>query len=176
MDTSQLKNLIRTIPDYPKPGIMFRDITTLLKDPAGFKGVIDGFVELVKGEKIDYVVGIESRGFPIGGAVAYQLGAGLVMARKQGKLPHEVIGQTYELEYGTDTIEIHKDALAPGDRCLIIDDLIATGGTAEATCKLVDKLGAKIVACAFIVNLPELKGADRIAAYDPQFLVSFEGH
>lgn len=171
-----IKDLVRTIPDYPKAGIQFRDITTVLKDPRGFKAVIDEFTELYKDEKINLVVGIESRGFPMGGALAYNLGTGFVLARKKGKLPGKVVQQEYELEYGIDCIEIHEDAISSGTRCLVIDDLIATGGTAEATCKLIQKLGGEVVSCGFIINLPELKGRDKLEAYNPKFLIEFDGH
>jgi adenine phosphoribosyltransferase len=171
----QIQSLIRTIPDFPKPGIQFRDITTLLKDPWGFKRVIDEFVGHYRYSPIDKVVAIESRGFVVGGALAHHLGSGFVMARKKGKLPGPVERIEYQLEYGTDVIEMHKDSIKPGERCLIVDDLLATGGTCDATCRLVEKLGGDIVGCAFIICLPELKGADRIKRYDVHWLVEFEG-
>jgi adenine phosphoribosyltransferase len=172
---NHLKQLIRTIPDFPKPGIQFRDITTLLEDAWGFKRVIDAFVEHYRYTPIDKVVAIEARGFVTGGAIAHQLNCGLVVARKAGKLPHEVEKQEYDLEYGTDCIEIHKTAIQPDERCLIVDDLLATGGTCLATVKLVERLGGNIIGCAFIVDLPDLGGAKRLADYDVLTLVDFEG-
>lgn len=172
----RLRSLIRTIPDFPKPGIQFRDITTLLAHPWGFKQVIDEFVTHYKYVPIDKVVAIESRGFVIGGALAHHLHCGLVVARKKGKLPHAVERQEYALEYGTDCIEVHRDAIQPGDRCLVVDDLLATGGTCEATCRVVERLQGKVVGCAFIVDLPELGGHRKLAAnYDVLTLVEFEG-
>lgn len=172
----RIKSLIRTIPDFPQPGIMFRDITTLLQDPWGFKLAIDEFVRHYRYSPIDKVVAIESRGFVVGGAIAHHLGCGFVMARKPGKLPFKVEKQEYTLEYGTNTVEMHVDAIKPGERCLVVDDLLATGGTAAATCQLVERLGGRVVGCAFIVALPELKGRQRIAQYDSHWLVEFEGH
>lgn len=171
----ELMALIRTIPDFPKPGIQFRDITTLLQDPWGFKRAIDEFVSHYRYSPIDKVVAIESRGFVIGGALAHHLNCGLVVARKKGKLPHVVERQEYSLEYGTDCIEIHRDAIKPGERCLIVDDLLATGGTCFATCQLVERLGGKVVGCAFVIELRDLAGRSRLAAYDLHCLVSFEG-
>lgn len=171
----QIKQLIRTIPDFPKPGIQFRDITTLLLNPWGFKRVIDEFVTHYRYAPIDKVVAIESRGFVIGGALAHHLGCGFVMARKPGKLPGAVERVSYQLEYGADTIEIHQDAISLKERCLVVDDLIATGGTIDATCRLVEKLGGVVVGCAFIVCLPDLKGQEKIARYDTFWLCEFEG-
>lgn len=173
---SQIKDLIRAIPDFPKPGIMFRDVSTLMKDAKGFDLTIKGMVALFKGIKIDAVVAIESRGFVIGGPIAQALETGMIMARKPGKLPAEVEELEYKLEYGTDRIQIHKDAISNGMRCLVVDDLLATGGTADATCKLVEKLGGIVVGCGFIVNLPELKGTERLSRYKTSWLVEFEGH
>lgn len=173
---NQLKSLIRTIPNFPKPGIDFRDITTLIEDPWGFKRSIDEFVAHYKYSPIDKVVAIESRGFIIGGALAYDLSCGMVLARKKGKLPGAVERQEYKLEYGTDCIEIHKDAVGKGDRCLVVDDLLATGGTCEATCQLVERLGGVVVGCAFIIELTDLGGRKRLAKYDQHSLVTFEGH
>ncbi|MEM4336650.1 MAG: adenine phosphoribosyltransferase [Candidatus Woesearchaeota archaeon] len=172
-----IKSRIRTIPNWPKNGVMFRDITTLLKDPVGFKIVIESFIERYKNKKVDVVAGIDSRGFIIGGALAYLLEKGFVPIRKKGKLPAETVAETYKLEYGIDTIEIHKDAIEKGQNVLIVDDLIATGGTALAACRLVEKLGGKVVECAFIVNLPDLKGGDKLknAGYDYYALCEFEG-
>lgn len=173
-----MKNFIRTIPDYPKPGILFRDITTLLSDPEGFRGAVDALVALHKGAKFDVVAGIEARGFILGGAVAHQLGLGFVPVRKKGKLPFTTIGQEYDLEYGTDTVEIHTDAVKEGERVLLIDDLIATGGTAEAAVKLIARAGGNVLASSFVIELPELGGRARLEALDIEVLslCSFEGH
>ena len=169
-----IKSKIRTIPNFPKQGIMFRDITTLLKDPQGFQDVINAFKERYKSQKIDVIAGIEARGFIIGGALAKELGVGFVPLRKKGKLPHQVHRIEYDLEYGKDVLEIHQDAIKSGDRVLITDDLIATGGTAKAACDLIEKIGGKIVECAFIIDLPELKGKEKLNR--PVFaLVEFEG-
>ncbi len=154
---------------------MFRDITTLFLDPEGLKETVDRMVERYANARIDKVVAIESRGFAIGGAIAYRLNCGLVLARKPGKLPSLVERQEYELEYGRDCIEIHKDAVSPSDRCLVVDDLIATGGTAGATVTLLKRLGAEVVACAFVVNLPDLKGYQKLDGIDCSWLVAFEG-
>ncbi len=170
-----LKKKIRTIPDFPKPGIMFRDITTLLKDGEGFHEAADAFLARYRPMQIDLVAGIESRGFIIGGVLAYELGVGFVPLRKKGKLPAKTASASYELEYGTDTIEAHVDAISPGDRVLLVDDLIATGGTAAAACELIEKLGGEIVECAFIIELPELQGRQRLGARPVFTLVSFEG-
>jgi adenine phosphoribosyltransferase len=177
-DSIDLKALIRTIPDYPKPGIQFRDITTLIADPVGLRASVDGLVLPFLTARIDYVVGIEARGFILGGAVAHELGRGFIPIRKKGKLPWKTIGQDYSLEYGVDTIEIHADAIHPGARVLLIDDLIATGGTADAAIELIRRSGGEIVAAAFVIDLPELGGAARLAAKDVSVhtLVSFEGH
>jgi adenine phosphoribosyltransferase len=173
-----MKSLIRTIPDYPKPGILFRDITTLIADPVGLRAAVDGLLLPFVAQRVDYVAGIEARGFILGGAVAHALGRGFVPIRKKGKLPARTIGQEYSLEYGVDTIEIHADAIQPGSRVLLVDDLIATGGTAEAAIKLIRRSGGEIVAAAFVIDLPDLGGARRIAAGDVKVhtLVSFEGH
>lgn len=172
-----IKSKIRTIPHWPKQGVMFRDITTLLKDAQGLKDVIKEFVKRYKSAKIDVVAGIESRGFILGGAIAHQLGVGFVPIRKKGKLPAEVERLTYDTEYSTDTIEIHKDAIKEGSNVLLIDDLIATGGTALAACQLIEKLGGKIIECAFLVDLPELKGKNKLLEnnYKVFNLVEFEG-
>ena len=173
-----LKSLIRTISDYPKKGILFRDITTLIADPAGLRAAVDGLVWPFLKAGIDHVAGIEARGFILGGAVAHELGRGVVPIRKKGKLPARTIGQDYSLEYGVDTIEIHADAIHKGDRVLLIDDLIATGGTAEAATELIRRSGGDLVAAAFVIDLPDLGGAKRLAAKDVTVhtLVSFEGH
>ena len=157
-----IKSRIRTVPHYPKQGVMFRDITTLLKDPVGFRVTINELVNRYMSVKIDRVAGIEARGFIIGSALAYQLGLGFVPIRKKGKLPAETVGHDYELEYGTDRIEMHVDAVSQGERVLLVDDLIATGGTAEAACKLIESMGGKIVECCFVIDLPDLGGRARL--------------
>ena len=157
-----LKALIRTVPDFPKPGVMFRDITTLLKHPDALHAVVDGFVAAYHGRPIDKIAAIESRGFIVGAALAYRLRAGFVPIRKGGKLPAENFGQDYELEYGVDRLEMHRDALQHGERVLLVDDLIATGGTAEAALKLIGTAGGSVVGCAFIVDLPDLGGRARL--------------
>lgn len=173
-----LKRLIRTIPDYPKPGIMFRDITTLLGDSQGLKAAIARLAEPYRTEPVDAVAGIEARGFIVGGAVADRLGCGFIPIRKKGKLPWKTIGQEYTLEYGVDQIEVHEDAIRSGQRILIVDDLIATGGTAEAAAKLVRRTGGEIVGAAFVIDLPELGGARLLEALGIKVhaLMAFEGH
>lgn len=173
-----LERLIRTIPDYPKPGIMFRDITTLLGDAKGLKKAIKAMAEPFEDAKVDAVAGIEARGFILGGAIADRLECGFIPIRKKGKLPWKTIGQEYALEYGVDIIEMHEDACTVGQRILIVDDLIATGGTAEAAVKLVTRSGGKIVGATFIVDLPDLGGVKRLAdqGVKSHALVSFEGH
>jgi adenine phosphoribosyltransferase len=172
-----VKSRIRTIPHYPKPGVMFRDITTLLKDPVGFRITINDFVNRYTAQPIDKVVGIESRGFIIASALAYQLGAGFVPVRKKGKLPFETIGHDYELEYGVDRVEVHVDAIQPGERVLLVDDLIATGGTAEAACTLIKKIGGEVHECCFVIDLPELGGRKRLerAGFTVYSICEFEG-
>lgn len=172
-----LKALIRTIPDYPKPGIMFRDITTLLADPAGLRAAIDELIWPFLGGQVDHVVGIEARGFILGGAVAHELGRGFVPMRKKGKLPFKTIGQDYELEYGVDTVEIHADAIRKGDRVLLVDDLVATGGTANAAIDLIRKSGGEVIAACFIIDLPDIGGAERLRqkGVTVHTLVAFEG-
>lgn len=173
-----LRDVIRTIPDHPKPGIMFRDITTLLGDARAFRKTVDEMVQPFAGQKIDKVAGIEARGFIFGAAIAHQLAAGFVPLRKKGKLPHKTVAVEYALEYGTDVLEMHVDAIAPGERVMLVDDLIATGGTAEAALKLLRGAGAEVVAAAFVIDLPELGGAERLRALGAptSSLVSFEGH
>ena len=172
-----IKSLIRTIPDYPKPGIQFRDITSLLEDKKGLRIAVDGLAEPFRGDRVDKVVGIEARGFLFGVAVALELDAVFVPVRKSGKLPGRVVGREYELEYGTDRVEVHADALGPENRVLIVDDLIATGGTAEATVHLIEKIGAEIVGCAFVIDLPDLGGSKRLEDLGLQVtsLCFFEG-
>lgn len=172
-----IKSRIRTVPHYPKQGIQFRDITTLLKDPVGFQITIDELVRRYKDEKIDKIAGIESRGFILGAPLAYALGKGFIPIRKKGKLPAETIGHDYELEYGTDRIEIHTDAVSKGERVLLVDDLIATGGTAEAACKLLEKMGGQIVECCFVIDLPDIGGRGRLEKMGQKVfaLCEFEG-
>ncbi len=173
-----LADTIRNIPDYPKKGIMFRDITTLLGDARAFRRAIDELVQPFAGVKIAKVAGIEARGFILGGAVAHQLSAGFVPVRKKGKLPHETVRIAYSLEYGLDEMEVHKDAVQPGETVLLIDDLIATGGTAAAAVKLLTSIGADVVAACFVIDLPDLGGADKIRALGVpvRTLVGYEGH
>jgi len=172
------KSVIRSIPDYPKPGIVFRDITTLLGNPRAFRRAVDEMVQPYAGVRIDKVAGIEARGFILGGAVAHQLSVGFVPVRKKGKLPWAVMGEDYALEYGTDRVEIHTDAVKQGDRVIVVDDLIATGGTCLAAIKLLERVGAGVVGCSFVIDLPDLGGAQKIRALgkDVTALVSFEGH
>ena len=172
-----LKSRIRTIPDFPKPGIQFRDITTLLKDPFGFRKLVDDLVQPFAGKRVDAVAGIEARGFIIGGAVAHQLSTGFIPVRKKDKLPWDTIGQDYELEYGTDRVEIHRDAVGEGETVLIVDDLLATGGTALAPLDLLRQAGADIVGCSFVVDLPDLGGRKRLEEQGVSVLtlVEFEG-
>ncbi|MBV5274664.1 MAG: adenine phosphoribosyltransferase [Lamprocystis purpurea] len=172
-----IKSRIRTVPHYPKPGVMFRDITTLLKDPVGFRITINELVNRYTAEKIDRVAGIEARGFIIGAALAYQLGVGFVPIRKKGKLPAETVGHDYDLEYGTDRIEMHVDSVSQGERVLLVDDLIATGGTATAACKLIESMGGKIVECCFVIDLPDLGGRQRLEKHGQKVfaLCEFEG-
>jgi adenine phosphoribosyltransferase len=172
-----IKSRIRTIPHYPKQGVMFRDITTLLKDPIGFRVTINEFVNHLIGVKIDRVVGIEARGFIIGAALAFQLGVGFIPIRKKGKLPAETRSHDYKLEYGTDCTEIHVDAISQGDHILLVDDLIATGGTAGAAVKLISAMGGKIVECCFVIDLPDLGGSLRLRKQGQKVfsLCEFEG-
>jgi len=173
----QIKDYIRTIPDYPKPGIQFRDVTTLLANPHAFRAAVDELLWPFLSVPIDYVIGIEARGFILGGAIAHELGKGFVPIRKKGKLPAAVIGQDYTLEYGVDTVEIHADAIEQGDRCLLVDDLIATGGTAEAALELIRRSGSDIIAACFIIDLPDLGGAKRLRkkGVNVHALIEFEG-
>lgn len=175
---TDLKAAIRTIPDYPKPGVQFRDITTLLGDARAFRRAVDELVQPWAGSKIDRIAGIEARGFIIGGAVAHQLSAGFVPIRKKGKLPHQTVRVAYSLEYGLDEMEMHSDAVHAGERVILIDDLVATGGTAAAAVKLLRSIGAEVLAACFIVDLPELGGAQRLRdlGVPVRTLVGFEGH
>ena len=173
-----VKKLIRTIPDYPKPGIMFRDVTTLMRDANGFKAAVTEMAMPFADQKIDAVAAIEARGFIFGGAVADKLGCGFIPIRKKGKLPWTTIGQQYTLEYGVDTVEVHLDAVKSGDRILIVDDLIATGGTAEAAVKLITRVNGIIVGATFVIDLPELGGMKLLKSHgvDSHALVTFDGH
>lgn len=171
-----LKSSIRTIPDFPKPGIMFRDITTLLKDPKAFNHTIDLLTNRYIGRDIDVIAGIESRGFILGSALAHRLNLGFIPIRKKGKLPGKTESVEYALEYGTDKIEVHVDAISPGQKVLLVDDLIATGGTARAAADLIEKLGGHVIECCFVVDLPDLKGKDKLSKYPVFTLVEFGGH
>ena len=173
-----LRAAIRTIPDYPKPGILFRDITTLLGNPQAFRRAIDELVHPYAGTKIDKIAGIEARGFILGGAMAHQLSAGFIPIRKKGKLPHAKVSIAYSLEYGIDEMEMHEDAVTKGERVILVDDLIATGGTAEGAIKLLQKIGANVVAACFVIDLPDLGGAQKIRdlGVPVRTLVAFGGH
>jgi len=172
-----IKAAIRTIPDYPKPGIVFRDITTMLGDARAFRRAVDGLVHPYAGMKIDQVAGIEARGFILGGAMSHQLSTGFVPIRKKGKLPHDTVRIAYSLEYGVDEMEMHKDAVEPGQKVILVDDLIATGGTAEAATKLLQQIGAEVVAACFVVDLPDLGGSRKIEALGVpvRTLIAYEG-
>jgi adenine phosphoribosyltransferase len=175
---NDLASAIRTIPDYPKKGIMFRDITTLLGNARAFRRAVDELVQPFAGSKIDKVAGIEARGFILGGAVAHQVSAGFVPIRKKGKLPHATVSIAYSLEYGIDEMEMHEDAVARGERVVLVDDLIATGGTAEGAVKLLRQMGAEVIAACFVIDLPELGGADKLRALGVpvRTLITFAGH
>jgi len=170
---ASLRATIRDVPDFPKPGIVFKDITTLLKDPTAFRRAVDLLTVLCGDRALDRVAAVESRGFIIGSVLAHRLGAGFVPVRKQGKLPYRTVKATYALEYGTDCLEVHEDAFARGERVLIVDDLIATGGTARAVADLVERLGGHVAAFAFLVELSFLKGRDRLAGYDVLSLIRY---
>jgi len=172
------RETIRTIPDYPQPGIMFRDITTLLGNARAFRRAVDELVQPYAGIRVDKVAALEARGFILGGAVAHQLSCGFVPIRKKGKLPYTVIGESYALEYGQDRVEVHIDAFQKGDHVLLVDDLIATGGTASAGIRLMERAGAEVIGCSFVIDLPELGGAAKLRALGKPVntLVSFEGH
>ncbi len=176
-DTKQVKDYIRTIPDFPHEGIMFRDVTTLFLDPRGFRMAIDQMLAPYPGTDIDKVAGLEARGFILGGAVAHQLAKGFLPIRKKGKLPGKTIEQSYSLEYGEATMEIHDDSIQAGDKVLLVDDLLATGGTAEAGIKLIEKLGGEVIGCAFIIDLPELGGRKLLEGLgmDVRVLCEFDG-
>ena len=178
MNNQEFKTLIRTVPNFPKPGIMFRDVTTLLKDKVGFAAMIDNFKERYLKYDIDYIAGIESRGFIIGAGLAYALNKGFIPVRKKGKLPGKTISVNYQLEYGTDTLEIHEDSLPKYSKVLLVDDLLATGGTALGAIELIEKIGAQVIETCFIVDLPELRGGDKLRAkgYNYYHLVDFDGH
>src|ERR1700733_12624527 len=175
---NDLKAAIRSIPDYPKPGIMFRDITTLLGNAQAFRRAVDELVQPWAGSKIDKVAGIEARGFILGGAIAHQVSCGFIPIRKKGKLPFKRVSVGYSLEYGFDEMEMHEDALVKGERVILVDDLVATGGTAEAAIKLLRQMGGDILAACFVIDLPELGGAEKLRALGVpvRTLISFEGH
>lgn len=175
-DTLRLS--IRTIPDYPKPGIQFRDITTLLGDACAFRRTVDELVHPYAGQKIEKIAGIEARGFILGGAIAHQLSAGFIPIRKKGKLPHDTVRVAYSLEYGLDEMEMHRDAVSAGEKVILVDDLIATGGTAEGAVKLLRQMGAEIVAACFVIDLPALGGRAKLEALgiDVRCLIAYEGH
>lgn len=174
MSELKLTDYIRSVPDFPKPGILFRDITPLLAAPAAFRQAIAQIADHYRDVKIDAIAAAEARGFLFAGPLALELDAALVPIRKPGKLPYETLSLTYDLEYGTDTLEIHTDAIAPGDNVLIVDDLLATGGTIEACCRMVEKAGGKVAGCAFLIELAALKGADRIAQHETFSLIRYE--
>lgn len=178
MQDVDIRALIRTVPGFPRSGILFRDITTLLKDAAGFNAVVEKLAAAYRDSGVDKVAGIESRGFIIGAALAYRLKVGFVPIRKAGKLPAENFGQDYELEYGTDRLEVHRDAIGPGERVLLVDDLVATGGTAEAALELIRIAGGSVVGCAFVVDLPDLGGRARLerSGHPVLALCDFPGH
>jgi adenine phosphoribosyltransferase len=169
-----LRALIREIPDFPRPGIGFKDITPVMADPAGLDAAVTGLAELARALDVDVVIGAEARGFLLGPALARDLGAGFVLARKPGKLPHETVRAEYQLEYGKDALELHSDAVASGARVLVHDDLLATGGTARALCELVEQLGGTVVACGFLIELTFLDGRERLAGYDVHSLIRYD--
>ncbi len=173
----KVKDYIRTIPDFPHEGIMFRDVTTLFLDPRGFRMAVDQMLAPYAGQRFDKVAGLEARGFILGGAIAHQLSVGFVPIRKKGKLPGKTIEQSYTLEYGEATMELHDDSLQPGEKVLLVDDLLATGGTAEAGIKLIEKLGAEVIGCSFIIDLPALGGREKLESLgmDVKVLCEFEG-
>jgi len=168
-----LAKMIRDVPDFPKEGILFKDITTLIKEPQAFRQVIDRLADHYAGQEIDLVVAVEARGYIFGAPIAYKLGAGFVPVRKEGKLPAETVREEYELEYGTDSVEMHRDAIQPGQRVLIVDDLIATGGSAAATARLVERLGGEVVSIAFLIELTFLKGVEKLKDYDVFTMIEY---
>ena len=170
-----LQDYVTEIPDFPKEGILFRDVTSILNDPDGFHMAIDGLIDLVKDKDFDLVIGTESRGFLFGAPVAYALHKGFVLARKKGKLPRETVSESYDLEYGQATLEMHKDSIKPGQKVVLIDDLIATGGTTEAVVKMVEQLGGEIVKVAFVMELAGLKGREKLKGLDVDSLIVYEG-
>lgn len=176
MATKILEQAVRSIPDFPKPGILFRDITTLINDKKAYKLSVDLLYKKYKGKKIDKIVAVEARGFVMGSALAYKLGCGVVLVRKKGKLPYHTISATYALEYGTDTLEMHCDAIEPGEKVLIVDDLLATGGTVSAVIDLISQLKGKIVGIAFVIELFDLRGRDKLKGYPVYSLIKFPGH
>lgn len=171
----ELKDYVTEIPDFPKKGILFRDITTILSDKDGFKMAVDGIIGLLKDKDFDLIVGTESRGFIFGAPVAYAMNKGFVLARKKGKLPRETVSASYDLEYGTATLEMHKDSIRPGQKVVLVDDLIATGGTAEAVVKMVEELGGEVVKVVFVMELAGLKGEERLKDLDVECLITYEG-
>lgn len=168
-----LAKMIRDVPDFPKEGILFKDITTLIKEPRAFREVIDRLADHYAGQEIDLVVAVEARGYIFGAPIAYKLGAGFVPVRKEGKLPAETVREEYELEYGTDSVEMHRDAIQPGQKVLIVDDLIATGGSAAATARLVERLGGEVVSIAFLIELTFLKGVEKLKDYDVFTMIEY---
>lgn len=174
MVAANLKSLVREVPDFPKAGISFKDITTVLKDGAAFREVVNRMADPFRDTRCDLVVGVESRGFILGAPIAYELGCGFVIVRKEGKLPAATLKTTYQLEYGYDTLEIHRDAIAPGQRVLIVDDLLATGGTIAATARLIEDLKADIIGLSFFIELAYLGGRDRLTGYDIYSLISYD--
>ena len=172
---SEVEKYIKSIPDFPKPGIIFRDVTSVTEDPEGMKLAIDEMDKLLEGVDYDVIAGAESRGFIFGAPLAYKYGKGLVLVRKKGKLPRETVEMSYDLEYGQATIEIHKDSIKPGEKVVLVDDLIATGGTIEAAAKLIESLGGIVVKMVFLIELSDLKGRERLSKYDVASVVKFEG-
>ena len=171
----KVEDYVRSIPDFPEKGVIFRDITSVVQDPEGLKLAIDGMIDMVKDLDFDVIAGAESRGFVFGAPIAYALGKGLVLIRKKGKLPCETISESYELEYGTAEIEIHTDAIKPGQKVVLVDDLIATGGTIEAAAKLIEKLGGEVVKIIFLMELEGLKGREKLSKYDVDSVIKYEG-
>lgn len=171
----ELRDYVTEIPDFPKPGVLFRDVTTIISDPDGLRLAVDGLVGLMEGLDFDLVVGAESRGFVFGAPVAYAMGKGFILVRKKGKLPRETISEDYDLEYGKATVEMHKDAIRPGQRVVIVDDLIATGGTTEAIVRMVEREGGIVVRIGFVMELAGFRGRDRLKGYDVDSLITYEG-